>query len=949
MFKSWSKKKKIRAVFQLQFQATQVPKLKKPALMLSLVPDDVGKPTVKLGKAAVQDGTCIWENPVFESMKLIEEAKTGKLKEKIYHFIVSNGSSKSGYLGEASIDFADIVAETEPLTVTLPLKFANSGVVLHVTIHRIQEDGDQREIEEGDDPSLSRHSSVGNQNGNWDADGSNHLRSNENGGYVQRDAASSLSPPEVQNSMPHNGQAGANVRKTHTHQKSSLDWSSDGSLFDSLDIVEDKLPAERVQAVSDVDKLRNEITVLKRQADLSELELQSLRKQMAKESNQGQNLSKQIVSLKEERDALKMECEQLKSSQGRSNGKQTFKKLQPETEDTRAQLEAMKQELSSEKKARTNLRSQLAHTQDSNSELVLVVKDLKDELGKKNREIFDLSSQLEAEKNSKMMGTYSAGRINKDDQEVESLKLDIRELLGEIDTHQKKREEQDMRIKQLTLDCDLLRQEKYDISKKLDRNQERIRTEMANERAGYMATIKELESQLERSEETIEKQAHEFSECLMSIQELESELKSLEKEREMQAKGFEEKLEEVMNAKVEQEYRAIQAEEELKKTRSKNSETAEHLQEEVRKLSVEMTSKVDENEKQATKAMAEANELRRQNRVLEEMLQKANEELELIKDETEVKLQDLINQNEVKAQRIEQMSLELDNTSKHLEKVKKHEEEEHEALSMKIEMLETEIERLTDENSNSRQEKEKLRGNLEQTKKLIAENEMLIQCLSVEKDNLEKIFASAKRETEKTHEELTNIRSLKDEKETAITSLNSEVENLKTQHSKLKDMLKKEALEKESLKKQISQLQAEVQKKVSNSKRTVKNTNGQRKVEDCSVKELKATSDEKKYTDLMTELTLLKERNKSMENELKEMEERYSEISLRFAEVEGERQQLVMTVRNLRNKSPKSGTPKDEDPGFITEWRFHEYCTIFIILTQFLYHTGITHSFVLFV
>ena len=44
------------------------------------------------------------------------------------------GSSKSGYLGEASIDFADFVAETEPLIVTLPLKFANSGVVLHVSL-----------------------------------------------------------------------------------------------------------------------------------------------------------------------------------------------------------------------------------------------------------------------------------------------------------------------------------------------------------------------------------------------------------------------------------------------------------------------------------------------------------------------------------------------------------------------------------------------------------------------------------------------------------------------------------------------------------------------------------------------------------------------------------------------------------------------------------------------
>ena len=42
-----------------------------------------------------------------------------------------------------------------------------------------------------------------------------------------------------------------------------------------------------------------------------------------------------------------------------------------------------------------------------------------------------------------------------------------------------------------------------------------------------------------------------------------------------------------------------------------------------------------------------------------------------------------------------------------------------------------------------------------------------------------------------------------------------------------------------------------------------------------------------------------------MEDELKEMQEKYSEVSLKFAEVEGERQQLVMTIRNLRNGQKK--------------------------------------------
>lgn len=67
----------------------QVPKLKKSAVMISLVPDDVGKPTFKLEKVPVQNGTCLWENPIYVTVKLIREPKTGYIKEKIYHFIVS--------------------------------------------------------------------------------------------------------------------------------------------------------------------------------------------------------------------------------------------------------------------------------------------------------------------------------------------------------------------------------------------------------------------------------------------------------------------------------------------------------------------------------------------------------------------------------------------------------------------------------------------------------------------------------------------------------------------------------------------------------------------------------------------------------------------------------------------------------------------------------------------
>lgn len=57
--------------------------------MLSVVPSDVGKPIVRLEKAAVADGKCRWENAAYEAVKFGREPKSGRLTERICQFIVS--------------------------------------------------------------------------------------------------------------------------------------------------------------------------------------------------------------------------------------------------------------------------------------------------------------------------------------------------------------------------------------------------------------------------------------------------------------------------------------------------------------------------------------------------------------------------------------------------------------------------------------------------------------------------------------------------------------------------------------------------------------------------------------------------------------------------------------------------------------------------------------------
>ena len=52
--------------------------------------------------------------------------------------------------------------------------------------------------------------------------------------------------------------------------------------------------------------------------------------------------------------------------------------------------------------------------------------------------------------------------------------------------------------------------------------------------------------------------------------------------------------------------------------------------------------------------------------------------------------------------------------------------------------------------------------------------------------------------------------------------------------------------------------------------------------------------------ELIKDMLELKARHAAVETQLKEMHDRYSQLSLDFAEVEGERQKLVMTLKNNR-------------------------------------------------
>lgn len=95
----------------------------------------------------------------------------------------------------------------------------------------------------------------------------------------------------------------------------------------------------------------------------------------------------------------------------------------------------------------------------------------------------------------------------------------------------------------------------------------------------------------------------------------------------------------------------------------------------------------------------------------------------------------------------------------------------------------------------------------------------------------------AKNEAEKLQEELYIMRRINDEKETLAAASLSEVESLQGQCNELKLFLVKKEVEKENLRKQVSQLNSDLQKKeeaIISREKTVKEKSGRGTISDSA-------------------------------------------------------------------------------------------------------------------
>ncbi|XP_047306696.1 myosin-J heavy chain-like [Impatiens glandulifera] len=384
MFRSarWRREKeknKIKAVFKLQFHATEV---EGDAFTISLVPEDVGKPTARLEKALVRDRCCYWLDPVYETMKFTKETRSGKMNQKIYSFLMSKitqGSSKSNVVGEVSIDFASYVEATKIYSLSLPLRNSKSDAILHVKIQRVLENDLTRNVENDSDAA------------NVASD--NKILKEEPLEDIEEEVGSDIKTNTIEDDLNRNDHR---VSSGSNFTISSSDSSFDTETPSKYAVKNDNTVTEHETEFSDfttTDDSRGSIEEPK-----TDMELQTLRKQIVNESKRAQDLAKEVATLKEDRDALNLECDNYKAFHKRLDEAKDKDRLHFNGGDAFNLLEELRQELSYEKDLNVNLRLQLCKTQESNSELILAIHDLDETLEQKNKEQLKMqyeSTQIE--------------------------------------------------------------------------------------------------------------------------------------------------------------------------------------------------------------------------------------------------------------------------------------------------------------------------------------------------------------------------------------------------------------------------------------------------------------------------------------------------------------------------------------------------------------------------
>ncbi|XVF23469.1 hypothetical protein REPUB_Repub13aG0041600 [Reevesia pubescens] len=457
------------------FQAHQVPK-GWDKLFVSIISVDTGKTINKSSKASVRNGNCRWTETISESIWIARGDTSKVIDECLFKLVVAMGSSRSSFLGEATINLASYISSKSYIPLSLPLKKCNHGTVLQVKIQCLTPREKLRDeqwkdtdsyLEDGsleyDDMENKSDVSDGMFTRSVGSSSSNHLEGTLHAGELSS-REPSFSASDSRNSFdsldgslnrenysPHNGvmsnligRQDSTGSQTNTpqvsysfndssrsnHSSFSPKVSTSGSHLhnhrEDLNRVSRLVPSSPLRnAGSSKDLLEaSEITIgeLRAEARMWEqnarklmIDLESLQKEFFDQSKHKKSLEEALSTSQVECDCLKKEVEQVNILLEESKMKQAaVENLKFQSKHTDNVQKELEDEIKFQREENANLALQLKKTQESNIELVSILQELEETVEKQKVEIDNFSSMISEfeELGKDGFGSEAGGQIN---------------------------------------------------------------------------------------------------------------------------------------------------------------------------------------------------------------------------------------------------------------------------------------------------------------------------------------------------------------------------------------------------------------------------------------------------------------------------------------------------------------------------------------------------------
>ncbi|XP_034929400.1 uncharacterized protein [Populus alba] len=426
------------------FQALQVPK-GWDRLFVYIISVETGKTLSKSGKGSVRNGTCRWTESLTESIPVSEK----EIDDCLFKFVVSMGSSRSGILGEATVNLGSYKNAETAVPVSLPLKKCNYGTILLVRIQCLTPRAKPREVQFEEPGSYAEDviavdyidmenksdvsdSSVARSVG---SSSSNHLDSASGTGEHSRELSFSASGSRysfdsmegsLDYSLQNNLIGTSNLvgRQDSTGSQNSSSYASysfndssrsNHSSFNSASRSHLQNQRESLNQVSrtvassplrnadsskdlleaaeaTIEELRAEARMWEQNARRLMIDLEKMRKDLSDQSMHCASLEMQLSESHRECDGSRQKIEQLKILLEESVAKQTTtEKLKFQAKEMDNFQREIEDELKFQKETNADLALQLKKTQESNIELVTILQELEDTIEIQKIEISDLS------------------------------------------------------------------------------------------------------------------------------------------------------------------------------------------------------------------------------------------------------------------------------------------------------------------------------------------------------------------------------------------------------------------------------------------------------------------------------------------------------------------------------------------------------------------------------